>query len=107
MSCIRYADRSPRAFRAGSLRPRANRPAELAGRRVGEGALVGLLATVLMTALLGGAPSLSGRAAPAATEELLALLRAHTPLLALALTAHLGYGALAGALFAVTQRGGG
>jgi hypothetical protein len=78
---------------------------ELTRRRLRDGALAGLLATLLMTALLCAAPSLSGRDAAEASERLCALARAHAPAFALGLVLHFGYGALAGALFAIIHPG--
>ena len=73
-------------------------PIRVSRRRLVDGAAAGLVATLVMTALVLAAPALGGRV-PEVAERLLAALRAH-PLVALvALAVHLAYGSFAGALF--------
>jgi hypothetical protein len=80
---------------------------ETTRRRLRGGALAGLLATGLMSALLLAAPSLSGEATVAASARVVALVAGHHGTLLLALLVHFTYGSLAGALFAVTTPRGG
>jgi hypothetical protein len=69
-----------------------------------SGVAAGTIATILMTALLFAAPAFAGVRLPEIAARSLAVLRARPGLVALALALHLGYGALAGALFAAGAR---
>ena len=68
-------------------------------RKMIRGVAAGTIATAVMTALLVGAPALSGHV-PEVAARATAALRARPLLVLVALMLHFGYGALAGALFA-------
>jgi hypothetical protein len=69
-----------------------------------SGVAAGTIATILMTALLVAAPSLAGARMPEIAARALAAWKARPLLIAVGMVLHLGYGALAGALFAVAAR---
>lgn len=73
-------------------------------RKLVAGVAAGAVATVLMTALLLAAPSLAGARLPELAERARTALQARPTWLAVALVFHLGYGALAGALYAAGAR---
>jgi hypothetical protein len=73
-------------------------------RRLTDGVLAGLAATLVMTALVLAAPALGGGAMPEAAARALAGLRPHPLLAFAALALHFGYGSLAGGLFAVSAK---
>jgi hypothetical protein len=64
----------------------------------------GVIATVLMTALLFAAPAFTGAKLPEVVARTWATLVAHPWLALLALGLHFGYGALAGALYVAGAR---
>ena len=69
-------------------------------QRLVHGLAAGTIATIIMTALLVAAPALAGAHAPTIAARAVTALEARPLLLLVALLLHLGYGALAGALFA-------
>ena len=73
-------------------------------RKLREGMLAGLIATLVMTALLLAAPLLGGWRPSQSAAQAIAGLRAHPLLFAAALAAHLIYGSSAGGLFAAGAR---
>jgi hypothetical protein len=90
----------PRSLRDRRLRERA----ELTRRTLVAGVAAGAIATALGTVLWLGGPALVGARLPDVAARALAALRARPPSLALVSALHLGYGALAGGLYAVGAR---
>lgn len=73
-------------------------------RKAVTGLAAGAVATIVMTALLFAAPALVGARLPEATARVIAAVTARPLLVAVAFVLHLGYGALAGALYGVGAR---
>jgi hypothetical protein len=73
-------------------------------RRLIAGAAAGTIATILMTALLFAAPSFVGPRLPDVASRVVAAVAARPLWVFLALVLHLGYGALAGALYQAGAR---
>jgi hypothetical protein len=77
---------------------------EATRQRLVDGVTAGCVATLIMTAFVLAAPALGGSRLPVRAAQALLSLRGH-PLVAVgALALHLGYGSLAGGLFAVGAR---
>lgn len=87
-----------------SLTPMHRDVAEENRRKMIAGVAAGTIATILMTALLLAAPAFVGERVPEVAARVTALLRAHPAWLPIALALHLGYGALAGALYVAGAR---
>jgi hypothetical protein len=79
-------------------------PGERNRQRLIQGLAAGTIATIVMSALIFAAPALAGAHTPEVATRALVALRTRPLLVLVALTLHFGYGALAGALFAVGAR---
>jgi hypothetical protein len=77
---------------------------EVTRRRLFDGLVAGAIATLFMTALMLAAPALGGPALPRAFAGAVLALRERPIWLLVGALVHLGYGAMAGALFAAGAR---
>lgn len=84
--------------------PIVSREEEAIRRRLIGGSWAGLFATLLMTAFALSVPALAGGRLPPEVGRLAARLPGEPLVFLAALGLHLGYGALAGALFAALAR---
>jgi hypothetical protein len=73
-------------------------------RKLTDGVLAGLVATLMMSALVLAIPALAGGRMPPFAARLIEALRGHPLIVVLIVAAHLAYGSLAGGLFSVGAR---